>query len=188
MSFAVMFGIVLWIDGTRYLVSPLPGEAEAGWRRMDWKAKLRRKVGAFAQAMGVSFAAWVASVPVTACVFGRFTVGGLVANVVLVVCAKWMVTAGVTGLVASFVCLPLGAICNNATAALTGVMVLASERVASWPWASVEVRPWGAWACLAWYVAWGALFAVLCRFWPRRVPFPRAWWSLTQTKIHDFGN
>ena len=188
LSFAVMFGIVLWIDGTRYLVSPLPGEAEAGWRRMDWKAKLRRKVGAFAQAMGVSFAAWVASVPVTACVFGRFTVGGLVANVVLVVCAKWMVTAGVTGLVASFVCLPLGAICNNATAALTGVMVLASERVASWPWASVEVRPWGAWACLAWYVAWGALFAVLCRFWPRRVPFPRAWWSLTQTKIHDFGN
>jgi hypothetical protein len=130
--------------------------------------------------MGVSFAAWVASVPVTACVFGRFTVGGLVANVVLVLCAKWMVNAGVTGLAASFLCLPLGALFNNAAAALTGVMVVASEHVASWPWASVEVRPWGAWTCLAWYVAWGALFAVLCRFWPRRVPFPRTWWSLSQ--------
>ena len=176
LSFAVMFGIVLWIDGTRYLVSPLPGETVAGWRWTDWKGKLRRKAGAFAQAMGVSFAAWVASVPVTACVFGRFTVGGLVANVVLVLCAKWMVNAGVTGLAASFICLPLGALFNNAAAALTGVMVVASEQVAAWPWASVEVRPWGAWTCLAWYVAWGAAFALVCRYWPRRVPFPRAWW------------
>ena len=58
LSFAVMFGIVLWIDGTRYLVSPLPGETVVGWRWTDWKGKLRRKAGAFAQAMGVSFAAW----------------------------------------------------------------------------------------------------------------------------------
>ena len=114
--------------------------------------------------------------PVTACVFGRFTVGGLLTNVVLVLCAKWMVNAGVTGLAASFLCLPLGALFNNAAAALTGVMVVASERVAAWPWASVEVRPWGVGACLAWYVAWGALFALVCRHWPRRVPFPRAWW------------
>ena len=176
LSFAVMFGIVLWIDGTRYLVSPLPGAAVSAWRKTDWLGKLRRRAGAFAQATGVSFAAWVVSVPIAASVFGRFTVGGLVTNVVLVLCAKWMVTVGVAGLAASFLCLPLGAICNNAAAALTGVMVVASERVASWPWSSVEVEPWGAWACLAWYAAWGALFAVLCRFWPRRVPFPRAWW------------
>ena len=176
LSFAVMFGIVMWIDGTRYLVSPLPGTVVQTWRQKrcwDW---LRRKIGAFAQAMGVSFAAWVASVPVTACVFGRFTVGGLVANIMLILCAKWMVNAGVTGLAASFLCLPLGALCNNAAAALTGVMVVASEQVAAWPWASVEVEPWSAGACLAWYAAWGALFAALCRFWPRHVPFPRAWW------------
>ena len=176
LSFAVMFGIVLWIDGTRYLVSPLPGAVVQTWRRWGWRERLRRQAGAFAQAMGVSFAAWVASVPVTACVFGRFTVGGLVANVVLILCAKWMVNAGVTGLAASFLCLPLGALCNNAAAALTGVMVVASEQVAAWPWASVEVEPWSAGTCLAWYGVWGALFAALCRFWPRRVPFPRTWW------------
>ncbi len=177
LSFAVMFGIVLWIDGTRYLVSPISGAVVQRWRRYEWRDWLRRKVSAFAQAMGVSLAAWVASVPVTACVFGRFTAGGLVANVVLILCARWMVTVGVAGLAASFLCLPLGALCNNAAAALTGVMVMASERVASWPWASVEVEPWSVWACLAWYVAWGALFAVLCRFWPRSVPFPSVWWS-----------
>ena len=176
LSFAVMFGIVLWIDGTRYLVSPLPGAAVQTWRRNGWRERLRRQAGAFAQAMGVSFAAWVASVPVTACVFGRFTAGGLVTNVVLVLCAKWMVKAGVTGLAASFLSLPLAALCNNAAAALTGVMVVASEQVAAWPWASVEVEPWSVGACLAWYAAWGALFAALCRFWPRRVPFPRVWW------------
>ena len=178
LSFAVMFGIVLWIDGTRYLVSPIPGTAVQRWRQYGWRDWFRRKISAFAQAMGVSLAAWVASVPVTACVFGRFTAGGLVANVVLILCAKWMVTAGVAGLASSFICLPLGALCNNAAAALTGVMVMASERVASWSWASIEVKPWSAWLCLAWYTAWGALFAVLCRFWPRRVPFPRIWWSV----------
>lgn len=176
LSFAVMFGIVLWIDGTRYLVSPIPGTAAQRWRRYGWRDWIRRKVSAFAQAMGVSLAAWVASVPVTACVFGRFTAGGLVANVVLILCAKWMVSAGVAGIAASFLCLPLGALCNNAAAALTGMMVETSERVASWSWASVEVEPWGAGACLAWYAAWGTLFAALCRFWPRRVPFPRVWW------------
>ena len=92
LSFAVMFGIVLWIDGTRYLVSPLPGAAVSAWRKADWLGRLRRKAGTFAQAMGVSFAAWVVSVPVTACVFGRFTLGGLVTNVVLVLCANTFVT------------------------------------------------------------------------------------------------
>ena len=182
LSFAVMFGIVLWIDGTRYLVSPLPGQAAPGWRRVDWKGRIRRHVGAFAQAMGVSFAAWVASVPVAACVFGRFTAGALVANVVLVLCAKWMVVAGVCGITASFVCLPLGALFNNAAAALTGVMVASSELVASWPWASVEVSPWGALECLVWYAAWGVFFALVCRFWPRRVPLPRAWWRRRTAK------
>ena len=184
LSFAVMFGIVLWIDGTRYLVSPLPGVVVHTWQKYGWRDWIRSKVGAFAQAMGVSLAAWVASVPVTACVFGRFTAGGLVANVVLILCAKWMVSAGVAGLAASFLCLPLGALFNNAAAALTGVMVVASERVASWPWASVEVVPWGTWACLAWYAAWGMLFAVLCRFWPRHVPFPRVWWPVSKNRIN----
>ena len=181
LSFAVMFGIVLWIDGTRHLVSPLPGAVVQAWHPYGWRDRLRRKVGSFAQAMGVSLAAWVASVPVTACVFGRFTAGGLVANVVLILCAKWMVKLGVAGVATSFLCLPLGALCNNASAVLTGVMVAASERVASWPWASVEVVPWGTWSCLGWYAAWGALFAALCRFWPRRVPFPRVWWHRTDT-------
>lgn len=182
LSFVVMFGIVLWVDGTKYLASPLPGAAEPGWRSSDWKGMIRRKAGSLARAMGVSLAAWVASVPVTACVFERFTVGGLVANVVLVYCAKAMVSAGVAGLALSFLCLPLAAIFNNAAAALTGVMVLTSETVASWSWASSVVRPWTMLECTAWYVSWLALFAVLCRYWPRRVPFPRAWWD-RQRKI-----
>lgn len=176
LSFAVMFGIVLWLDGVRYLVSPLRWNESAGWHPSDWRRRLRYRLEAVGNGVCVSLAAWVASVPVTACVFKRFTVGGLVANLVLMLCAKSMVRVGVAGMAVSFLCLPLGAICNNVAALFTGVMVYVSEKVAALPWASFEVRPWGACACIAWYAAWLALFAVLCRYWPRRVPRPRSWW------------
>ena len=176
LSFAVMLGIVLWGDGVRYLVSPLRIGETAGWHPSDWRRRLCFKIEDLAKGVCVSVAAWVASVPVTACVFNRFTVGGLVANIALILCAKRMVLAGVAGVAASFLCLPLGAVFNNVAALFTGAIVYASERVSALPWASVDVKPWGVWTCLAWYALWLALFAVLCRYWPRRVPRPRSWW------------
>ena len=176
LSFVVMFGIVLWGDGVRYLVSPLRMGESPGWHPSDWRRRIRYKVESFLGGVCVSVAAWVASVPITACVFNRFTVGGLVANIVFILCAKRMVLVGAAGVALSFLCLPLGALLNNVAALFTGAMVYASERVAALSWASVSVKPWGAWTCLAWYAFWLALFAVLCWFWPRRVPRPKSWW------------
>ena len=176
LSFVVMFGIVLWGDGVRYLVSPLRMGESPGWHQADWRRRLRYKVESFLGGVCVSVAAWIASVPVTACVFSRFTVGGLVANIVLILCARKMVLVGAVGVALSFLCLPLGALFNNVAALFTGAMVYASERVAELPWASMSVKPWGAWTCLAWYAFWLALFAVLCWLWPRRVPRPKSWW------------
>ena len=176
LSFVVMFGIVLWGDGVRYLVSPLRMGESPGWHQSDWRRRLRYKVESFLGGVCVSVVAWIASVPVTACVFSRFTVGGLVANIVLILCARKMVLVGAVGVALSFLCLPLGALFNNVAALFTGAMVYASERVAELPWASMSVKPWGAWTCLAWYAFWLALFAVLCWLWPRRVPRPKSWW------------
>lgn len=176
LSFVVMFGIVLWGDGVRYLVSPLRMGESPGWHPTNWRRCVRYKVESFLGGVCVSIAAWVASVPVTACVFNRFTVGGLVANVVLIFCARKMVLAGVVGIALSFLCLPLGALFNNVAALFTGAMVYASEHVAAQPWASVSVKPWSAWTCLAWYALWLGLFSAICWFWPRRVPRPKSWW------------
>ena len=171
LSFAVMLGIVLWSNAVRHMTSPFTFTADKtiGWHRRSWREKGASLAADLLQSLCISVAAWVVSVPVTACVFRRFTVGGLLANVVLMACAGKMVKAGAAGVAASFLCVPLGAVLNNAAACFTGAMVRISEWTASLPWASVEVKPWGIWTCIAWYAAWLAAFAMLCQFWPSHV-------------------
>ena len=163
LSFTVMLGILLWGRWSRPL-APLgaftPGTFPA------------RLVGG----VGVSFAAWVAGVPLAAHAFGRFTPGGLVANVVVVIVANVMVRLGLGALLASFVCLPLAALLNNAAAACTWVMATVSSLVAALPFASFDITPWSWSVCLLWYAAWIAAFHLLGRVWPKKSPEAKRWW------------
>ncbi len=142
LSFAVMFGIVAWLEWSRRFKPLLPMDT---WR------------GRLLFGMGVSFAAWVAGVPISAQTFGRFSVGGLLANVAVIFVAGWMVRFGVFGLWAGFLCVPLAACANNLAAVCTGVMVKVSEVVASLPLAVVETPRWTWLDGVAWYLSW--LFA-----------------------------
>ena len=160
LSFAVMFGIVLWIEWTRGFV-PLA--------RPD--TKRQRLVGC----LGISFAAWVAGVPITAHAFGQFSVGGLLANVAVVYCANWMVWCGVFGLAASFFCIPLATIANNLAALLTTVMAFISEQVAAIPFARIDTPFWTHWHSAAWYAVWFAICRLAERFIPRKFA-PTPWW------------
>lgn len=161
LSFTVMLGIVLWMNWTRSL-SPWfrPGTRAARW----------------CAGIGVSFAAWIAGAPITARVFGRFTPGGLIANIAVMACAQLMVKTGMGALAASLVCLPLAALLNNFAAALTWTMAFASKCVAALPGTTFDVEPWSAGACLAWYAAWTAALALVGRALPRRTISPRKWW------------
>lgn len=160
-SFVVMFGIVLWCHWARHF-RPWFGEENA-WRR--W-------VGNF----GVSLAAWVAGVPIAAHAFGRFTPGGLLANIVVLVCAQKMVKVGVGGLLTSFVCLPLAALLNNVAAVLTCGMSWVSEWVAVLPFSSFTVEPWPVSVCGLWYAGWGMALCCLGVVLPRRERVSRNWW------------
>lgn len=162
LSFTVMFGIVLWCHWTGRF---RPWFSEQGL--------LRRYAGMF----GVSFAAWVAGVPLAAHAFGRFTPGGLLANLVVVGCAKWMVRIGAGALLTSFVCLPLGALLNNGAAVLTWCMVFASERVAALPFSNFDVEPWSFSSCAFWYGAWFAALFAAGRLLPRRGDVSARWWK-----------
>ncbi len=160
LSFAVMFGIVLWIEWTRRF-APL---AEPG-----------TKLQMFLGGLGVSFAAWVAGVPITAHAFGQFSAGGLLANVAVIFCATYMVRWGMFGLAASFFCLPLAAIANNLAALLTLAMASISELVAMLPFARVLTPSWTIWHSVIWYVAWIAACLAIGRFLPRK-SISSSWW------------
>lgn len=161
LSFTVMFGIVLWCHWSEHFQ---PWFAKGSW--------LREKAGSF----GVSCAAWVAGVPIAAHAFGRFTPGGLIANLVVIEFAKGMVRLGAGALATSFICLPLAALLNNGTALLTWVMALVSERVAALPFSSFDVTPWSITTCGLWYAAWFVILYAAGKVLPRRSKVATRWW------------
>lgn len=141
-SFVVMLGIVAWMRWTQ-------GVTPDTWRR-EWM-----------ESLGVSFAAWAAGVPIAAHVFGKFTLGGLVANLAVLRLAPMTVAFGMLGMLSGFVCESVAAVLNNLAAMSTFLMALVSTLVASLPVASVEVVPWSFVVCAAWYAATcGGVFLV----------------------------
>ena len=161
LSFAVMFGIVLWIEWSRRFVPLAP------------PGTLRQKV---VEGVGISFAAWVAGVPITAHAFGQFSVGGLLANIAVISCAGWTVGCGMFGLAASFFCTPLAALANNLAALSTSTMVFISEQVATLPFTRINATSWTCWHSMAWYAAWFAICHVIGRFVPRKSAPAVPWW------------
>ena len=161
LSFAVMFGIVMWIEWTRRFASL----AEPG-----------TKMQLFLSGLGVSFAAWVAGVPITAHAFGQFSLCGLLANVAVVYCAGRSVECGLFGLAASFFCIPLAALANNLSALFTSAMVFVSEQVAALPLARIDTPFWTGWHTLAWYAFWFAICLTIGRFIPRKAAPSAPWW------------
>ena len=161
LSFAVMLGIVLWVDWGRGRRPLFPAGT---WR------------GRFAGGLGVSLAAWVAGVPIVAQAFGRVSLGGLVANTVVIFLAGLTVRFGMFGLAASFLCLPLAAIANNLAAACTSAMVKISEMAAALPCAVVETPRWTWGHGVLWYGLWLAAFFLAGRLLPRKAAAVGPWW------------
>lgn len=176
LSFVVMLGILLWLRWSAQFAAPLDWmlrlsadeQAVGCAKRRDVILKWHGIGMGVLGALGISFAAWIASAPIVARVFGRITVGGIFANVVVVPLAAIAVTLGAVGTAASVVAEPLGALLNNLSAASIWIMEAVSELVAACPFASFETLPWSWTDCGLWYVAWIALFAVLARHLPRR--------------------
>lgn len=184
LSFAVMLSIQLWLRWSSQFAAPLDGllksaaqeQSFGDGRRKDVFLKWHRFGTHIFGAIGISFAAWIASVPITARAFGRIAVGGIFANVVIVPLAAISVVLGATGTVASVIARPLGAFFNNLAAASTWLMEMVSLAVAKCPGASLETLPWSWRDCAIWYVAWIALFIVLARGLRRKEWIPVKSW------------
>lgn len=127
LSFVVMLAIILAHRFGKGLGN--------GWRMKLW----------------LTFAAWSAGVPIAAHVFGRFTPGGLLANIPLIAAAGVTVVSGMIGLLVSFVSETFAAHFNNLAALFTHAMVGLSAAVASLPGANFVIAEWSYLQCAEWY-------------------------------------
>lgn len=91
----------------------------------------------------ISLAAWLSGLPLALAAFGRFTPGGLLANVFLIPAAAVTVVAGFLGMLFGFVSETLAAHLNNLAALFTEAMVFISTIVASFPWSNFEIYGFG---------------------------------------------
>ena len=144
LSFAVMLALVAWARWS------CPGGREDEESDAPRRKALAARVAA---AFAGTLVAWAAGVPIAARVFGRFTPGGVLANLAAVPMACAGVVAGALGCLAGFVSPTLAAHANNAAAMATQATADVSRAVAATGWSSFEVAPWPLWMCAAWYAA-----------------------------------
>lgn len=176
LSFTVMLGIVLWIRWSSQFASPLDGlmrlaaieEALGCEQQRRVLLLVHRKAKCVLVAFGISFAAWIAGVPIAAMVFERIAFGSLLINIIVVPLAGLAVAFGVFGIATTFLLPPIGMLFNNLCVVCIHLMSWLSEKTVSLPFASVETMPWSWLDCFMWYMAWIALFALLARHLPRK--------------------
>jgi ComEC/Rec2-related protein len=162
LSFAVMGGLVVFCrpfcvfgrslfrvasQEQKVLLYEQAGNGRAAWR-------LRCVIGAarFAiDSVAVSLAAWLASLPLSAYYFARFTPGGFFANLVIAPCAFLVMVAGSLGLVASFVSEWAASCFNHAAGLFTVVMIRTAEITVSFAWANFRIARWEPWMVWLWF-------------------------------------
>ena len=145
LSFAVMLGIVFW---GRFA-----------------KEFIKNRV---LESVVMSLAIWAVGMPIAAHAFGRITPGGILANLALIPAAEISVKAALVGILSSLFSDRLAAHVNNFAALVSDAMSSLSRITAQIPGANVEVEPWSAAECIAWYAALSLLLLFLRRVLARR--------------------
>ena len=118
---------------------------------MSQRSSAKTAVRSVSDAFAVSLAAWLASVPLTAYYFGRFTPGGLFANLVIGPCSFFIVVAGCLGMAASLLSEWAASLFNHAAGFFTLVMVRTAEVTAACPGGNFRIAKWAPWMVWAWF-------------------------------------
>ena len=173
LSFTVMFGIVAFLKWIKDFSLPRSFVRFMASGQGQW---LRRHFGWMFEGYPVSVAAWIAGTPVAARIFGRFTWGGLIANIAAVKLAALVVVFGFVGVAVSFVSTRAAAVCNLIAGLFTYMLLLLADLVARLPEVSFDVHQWTLFECVAWYGAFILLVFSLERVLPPRNSLSGKWW------------
>jgi len=184
LSFAVMAGLIAFMGPFCKLFQTLFGceklrryeemlRVAGRARKADWIHRGGAVLRFVADTLAVSLAAWLASVPLTGYYFGRFTPGGLLANLVITPCAGLIVVAGTLGLITSFIQTWLAITFNHAAGVLTMLMVRVAEQTAATPGLGFNTGKWAFWQVVLWLAGLAALAAWIA--WRARPKDGLAW-------------
>ncbi len=161
LSFAVMVGLIAFMGPFCEIFEALFGcaklkkqeellRAAGNTKKAAWIRRGGIIVRFIADSIAVSLAAFLASVPLTGYYFGRFTPGGLLANLVIAPVSGLIVIAGTLGLFTSFIHAWLASTFNHAAGFLTMVMVRTAELTAGCPGLGYNTGKWALWQVVAW--------------------------------------
>ena len=162
LSFTVMAGLVVFCrpfcEIARRLCHVDYFKREALLYQMSESAARTKRIEALgtavrwtADSFAVSLAAFLASVPLTAYYFGRFTPGGLFANLVVGPCSLFIVVAGCLGVAATFVSDWVASCFNHAAGFFTWMMVKTAEITVACPGANFKIEKWSPWLVWVWF-------------------------------------
>ncbi len=119
------------------------------------RPRMRAAIHSVASLATLSWAAWLASVPLTAFFFGRFSPIALVGNIAVIPLAFLVVVTGCLSLVSGGVLLLFADVFNHANLALMSLLVVLMKGLGNVPGGSMEIPAFELWQLVAWYVVLG---------------------------------
>ena len=173
LSFAVMGGLVVFcapfcaVGRALCRVGLLEQRARLFKQAGSPAAERRVRCGivvlsALIDTVAVSLAAWLASLPLSAYYFARFTPGGFFANLVIAPCAFLVMVGGSLGLAASFVSDWMASCFNHSAGFFTVIMIRTAEITVGYEWANFRITRWEPWMVWGWFIVLAA-----CAVWLR---------------------
>lgn len=165
LSFVVVTGLIAMYPLFLVRLNVWPRDALAMGPDTAFERLLREGANAVLSLMALSIAAWIASAPLTAYYFERFTPISLVANLVVVPLAFLMVLAGCLSLVAGSCIGLLGEFFNHAACLLIQGYMWITELLTRVPYANMPVSRPPLWTMALYYAGVAVLAAAA---WSRR--------------------
>ena len=115
-----------------------------------------RKVGRYVCSLvALSFAAWLASAPLTAYFFGRFVPVALLCNILVIPLAFLIVLSGCLSLVLGSCLLFMADVFNHAALAVISLLVWVMKIMTIVPYGSMDIPRPPLWSVLLWYMLLG---------------------------------
>jgi len=149
LSFGATVGIIVAVDR---LLPVRRRSAGPAWSRRAVRAVWLAALGLG----GATLCAEVALAPVSARLFGRISVAGLVLNFAAIPLMSVAQIAGLGAAVLFFVAPPIASICGLAAHLATAGLLRSAALVDVAPWLVFDAPPPAAWVLVWWYSAWAA--------------------------------
>jgi len=151
LSFMATLGLILFAP-------ELQKWSEAGLRRV-WSAEIRRRVlDVLNDALLVTLAAQVMTLPLIVANFGRLSLVTLLTNLLVLPAQPAVMIMGGLATVAGLLSLPLGRVLGWLAWLPLTWTVMAVEATARWPWAAIDLGRFSPWWLVGYYLLLGGIW------------------------------